>query len=148
MKPATMLVVLLLAISFFVMPEAAVAQNPFAMPGSSEAEPPPEPGFLSSAARYIMTMQQEYYRAMAGALRAVNLQQSMVAVWGLVSISFLYGIFHAAGPGHGKIVVTSYLLADEREEAPFHRECIVPFLVVAAIVVVGLRRHSRHRNDT
>ncbi|MEQ9795754.1 MAG: nickel/cobalt transporter [Parvibaculum sp.] len=140
MKPATMLVVLLLAISFFVMPEAAVAQNPFAMPGSSEAEPPPEPGFLSSAARYIMTMQQEYYRAMAGALRAVNLQQSMVAVWGLVSISFLYGIFHAAGPGHGKIVVTSYLLADERE---LKRGILIAFLsafaqAVTAIVVVGL----------
>lgn len=139
MKPGT-LVFLLLAISYFAMLEPAVAQSPFALPGGREAETPPQPGFLSSAARYIMAMQQEYYRAMAGALRAVDLQQSMAAVWGLVSISFLYGIFHAAGPGHGKIVVTSYLLADERE---LKRGILIAFLsafaqAITAIVVVGL----------
>ncbi|MBO6633635.1 MAG: nickel/cobalt transporter [Parvibaculum sp.] len=139
MKPTT-IVLLLLAISCFIMPEPAVAQSPFALPGSSDAPPPPEPGFMSSAVHYIMAMQQEYYRALAGALRAVNLQQSMVAVWGLVSISFLYGIFHAAGPGHGKIVVTSYLLADERE---LRRGILIAFLsafaqAVTAIAVVGL----------
>ena len=30
--------------------------------------------------------------------------------WALVLTSFLYGILHAAGPGHGKIVLTTYLL--------------------------------------
>jgi ABC-type nickel/cobalt efflux system permease component RcnA len=30
--------------------------------------------------------------------------------WSLVLVSFLYGVLHAAGPGHGKAVLTTYLL--------------------------------------
>lgn len=119
---------------------AVLAQSPFAVPGSDAPAELAEPGFFSGLLRYIMAMQQEYYRAMASALRAVNLQQSASAMWGLVSISFLYGVFHAAGPGHGKIVVTSYLLADERE---VKRGIVLAFLsafaqALTAIAVVGV----------
>ena len=117
---------------------AALAQSPFAVPDAGS--PPPEPSLFACLSRYIMAMQQEYYRAMAGALRAVNLQGSMAAAWGLVSISFLYGVFHAAGPGHGKVIVTSWLLADERE---VKRGILIAFLsafaqAVTAILVVGI----------
>lgn len=38
-----------------------------------------------------------------------QVNQDTQAMWTLMEISFLYGIFHSIGPGHGKIVVSTYL---------------------------------------
>ncbi|MGK9168801.1 hypothetical protein KXR53_20975 [Inquilinus limosus] len=54
-----------------------------------------------------MTAQDELHRRLAGALRAVR--EDGAAAWGLVALSFAYGVFHAVGPGHGKAVISTYL---------------------------------------
>jgi ABC-type nickel/cobalt efflux system permease component RcnA len=48
---------------------------------------------------------------MSSTIRAAKSDGS--AVWTLLVISFAYGIFHAAGPGHGKAVISSYLVANQ-----------------------------------
>ena len=60
---------------------------------------------------WLIAKQAIFYRALAGMIRSAKSDGS--ALWGLLGISFAYGIFHAAGPGHGKAVISSYLFANE-----------------------------------
>ena len=61
---------------------------------------------------WLLAKQSEFYREMSATIRAAKSDGS--AVWTLLAISFAYGIFHAAGPGHGKAVISSYLVANRR----------------------------------
>jgi nickel/cobalt exporter len=66
----------------------------------------------NALAAWILDVQSAFSRATTAALRA--LKTDPAAVWSLVGLSFAYGVFHAAGPGHGKAVVGAYVLAEER----------------------------------
>ena len=69
---------------------------------------PPSAGGIGG---WVIAKQAIFYRALAGLIRSAKNDGS--AFWGLIGISFVYGIFHAAGPGHGKAVISSYLFANE-----------------------------------
>jgi ABC-type nickel/cobalt efflux system permease component RcnA len=71
----------------------------------------PSTGFFAGLLNWINTQQQVFYRSLTGALKAMREDGSKL--WVLVGLSFLYGVFHAAGPGHGKAVISSYMLANE-----------------------------------
>ncbi|MGC2774346.1 MAG: nickel/cobalt transporter [Bradyrhizobium sp.] len=79
-----------------------LAKSPFGAP----AEPQ-----VGGIVGWLLAKQSEFYRQMSGAIRAAKDDGS--AVWWLLAISFAYGIFHAAGPGHGKAVIASYLVANQ-----------------------------------
>jgi nickel/cobalt exporter len=82
-----------------------MAQNPFGGPRPS-AEPQ-----VGGIVGWLLSKQSEFYREMSSTIRAAKSDGS--AVWTLLVISFAYGIFHAAGPGHGKAVISSYLVANQ-----------------------------------
>lgn len=88
-------------------------------------------GFLPQ----IAALQKDFYRDLTAALKA--LRDSGDAAWWLAGISFAYGIVHAAGPGHGKVVISSYLLANEESA---RRGIAIAFLsaFVQALVAIGL----------
>ena len=82
-----------------------MAQNPFGGP-RPRAEPQ-----VGGIVGWLLSKQSEFYREMSSTIRAAKSDGS--AVWTLLVISFAYGIFHAAGPGHGKAVISSYLVANQ-----------------------------------
>jgi nickel/cobalt exporter len=88
---------------------------------------------------WILTKQSEFYREISAALRAAKSDGS--AVWSLLGISFAYGIFHAAGPGHGKAVISSYLVANQetarRGIALSFASALMQSLVAVAIVAAS-----------
>jgi nickel/cobalt exporter len=87
--------------------DGAFAQAaPFGAP-RSQAPAPAVGGVLG----WIFAKQAEFYRQFSSLLRAAKADGS--AAWTLFGLSFLYGIFHAAGPGHGKAVISSYMVANE-----------------------------------
>ena len=45
-------------------------------------------------------------------MRDIKSGNALGAALVLIGFSFAYGVLHAAGPGHGKAIVSSYILAD------------------------------------
>jgi nickel/cobalt exporter len=87
---------------------------------------------------WIFAQQAAFYRSMSGAVMAAKANGT--AQFGLAWLAFLYGIFHAAGPGHGKAVISSYLVADG---ASVKRGIILSFAAalaqaITAIAIVGV----------
>ena len=101
-----------------------------------------EPGFNTTGVfgglfAWINAQQVGFYRLMTGALK--EMRETPWAAGTLVGLSFAYGIFHAAGPGHGKAVISSYMLANEVE---LKRGVLLSFLSailqgIVAILLVG-----------
>ena len=83
--------------------------------GIGTAEPSFQPigGPLAPILLYVNYEQQAFYRALTKSIEAMR--QDPWQLWTLIGLSFAYGIFHAAGPGHGKAVISSYMVANEIE---------------------------------
>ena len=70
----------------------------------------PEP--LRGVVQGLNRVQADLGRRMTGELQEIREEGSVAAGAWLCLIAFVYGVLHAAGPGHGKLVVSSYFLAN------------------------------------
>jgi len=113
--------------------DVVLAQGaPFGAPRN--APTPPADGIIG----WMFAKQAEFYRDMSRIIRSAKTDGS--AVWTLLGVSFVYGIFHAAGPGHGKAVISSYLVANEET---WRRGIVLSFAsallqAFVAVAVVGI----------
>lgn len=71
------------------------------------------PASLEDLFRWSVAQQADFSKELREAVMAYRDGTSLMPAFGLIGLSFAYGIFHAVGPGHGKAVVTSYFMARE-----------------------------------
>jgi nickel/cobalt transporter (NicO) family protein len=118
---------------------AGVLDGAFAQAAPFGAPRTPAPAApVGGVLGWIFAKQAEFYRQFSGLIRAAKADGS--AVWSLIGLSFLYGIFHAAGPGHGKAVISSYIVANDET---WTRGVVLSFAsallqALVAVVVVGI----------
>jgi len=113
---------LLLALVIFAIPALCLAQAAGApdhtvrdggTPPQQQAQAE-QPGLVARTLLFAMAEQRQFHRKLAASLEAIRQGNAVAAGWTLILTSFLYGILHAAGPGHGKAIMTAYL-ATHRE---------------------------------
>jgi nickel/cobalt exporter len=98
----------LAAALLLILQDAALAQaarHPFAV-GPNEGV-----GAATGFSGLILAWQSKFQLQLQGAVKA--LKTDGAAFLPLAAASFAYGVFHAAGPGHGKAVLASYMIANE-----------------------------------
>lgn len=93
--------VLLALLAVMLAAQGALAETQAAAPPSAFD------GMLS----WAFAQQRAFHRDLVQAIRALTSGEAGVkaGLW-LAGASFVYGVFHAAGPGHGKAVLSAYLL--------------------------------------
>ena len=64
--------------------------------------------FYSSFVKQITLWQYELNRTIATNIRDINDENYLVIYAVVIGIAFLYGLIHAAGPGHGKALIALY----------------------------------------
>ncbi len=96
--------------------------------------------FFEDPVLWMRDKQQAFYGKMSSTLRSLRGSAAREAAWTLMLLSFGYGVFHAAGPGHGKAVISAWLLATEND---LRRGVLISFMsaiiqALTAIVLVSV----------
>lgn len=120
-------------------PPSEQKANPFG-DRASKPEPESKPFFIMPAParavfRQVADWQRQINRFLASQLRKTSEQGGLTAALTVIFASFIYGVLHAAGPGHGKLVVASYFTA---RDAPLKTGVLMGSVIAVTQAVVAI----------
>jgi nickel/cobalt exporter len=118
--------------------------SPFAPP---TAVPLRAPGPLGALLSWVVDTQQTLQRQLADGVKSLKTGNAIAGAVTLAALSFIYGVVHAVGPGHGKTIISSYVVANEET---VRRGVIISFIAaglqaltaVALVSVLVLALHA------
>jgi ABC-type nickel/cobalt efflux system permease component RcnA len=86
---------------------------------------------------WVLDKQQTMQRQLARSVTQLKAGNALAATLTLAGLSFIYGVIHAIGPGHGKAIISSYVIANEET---VRRGVIISFIAAAlqALTAVAL----------
>lgn len=105
--------------------------------------------------RQSIVWQRDVNQQMSGLLKAVAANPS-AAGGSLLLFSFLYGVLHALGPGHGKIVITTWLATHPSKlkssigltlASSLLQGCVAVGLVVVVLTLLQLPARELHMSS-
>jgi nickel/cobalt transporter (NicO) family protein len=104
------------------------------------AAPFQAPGPFGRLFAWVFEQQQGLQRLLAASVKSLKTDNPLAGAFTLAGLSFLYGILHAVGPGHGKTIISSYVLANEET---VRRGVLISFIAAAlqaftAVALVGV----------
>lgn len=150
---------LLCGLALLLLTAAAQAQtkplNPFAAPGAMAPSAPAAPpsafapptaaplqasGPIGAVLSWVVDTQQSLQRQLAAGVKSLKTDNAVAGAMTLAALSFIYGVVHAVGPGHGKTIISSYVVANEET---VRRGVIISFIAaglqaLTAIILVGV----------
>jgi ABC-type nickel/cobalt efflux system permease component RcnA len=97
------------------------------------------PDWLAGIVGGAMKIQTQLNRQMTQTLRDAKQGNSWWPALSIIALSFAYGVFHAAGPGHGKMVTSTYFLSRDAgwKQGVAMGGLIAATQAISAIVLVG-----------
>ncbi|NIY76180.1 high frequency lysogenization protein HflD [Thalassospira sp. HF15] len=97
------------------------------------------PRWLSDIIGQTVVIQTKLNREITATLREAKEGGSVWPGLVIIALSFGYGIFHAAGPGHGKMITTTYFLSRDAgwKQGVAMGSLIATVQAVSAIIMVG-----------
>ena len=125
----------------FTPPQATTTgQAPPSAFGRPGAAPFQAQGRLGGLLAWVLGQQRQLQSRLAASVKRLKSGNPMAGALTLAALSFLYGILHAVGPGHGKTIISSYVVANEET---VRRGVMISFIAaglqaVTAVVLVGV----------
>ena len=89
---------------------SAIAQSGESVSVPSVVVVEEESGGITGLTEYMIAFQRRANAEISTHMNAIGSGEDLGAFFLGLSIAFLYGVFHAFGPGHGKFIIISYFL--------------------------------------